>query len=264
MKETVPRGTRISVRTPLLLAFAILLILPAQGWGQVLRGAVMEEETGAAIPFAEVSLMDASGRALQSVVSDSLGEFRLEALAADSFAVRIQRFGYASVTSPLFRIERGEVVAIEARLSPEAVALEPVTVVTRRRAPARLRRFYERAETSHGRIYTREEIERIRPATIRHLLRSVPRRLGCEPAIYLDGLLVERAQDLDALAPPREIEGIEIYRGAVQIPPEFYRPGMCGLVLVWRKPYGEGGTPFTWARAAIAGAFVLLVVLLTR
>ncbi|HEU4454617.1 MAG TPA: hypothetical protein VFR81_16235, partial [Longimicrobium sp.] len=35
---------------------------------------------------------------------------------------------------------------------------------------------------------------------------------------------------------PDEVEGIEVYRRATEIPPEFRRPGSeCGVVLIWLK-----------------------------
>jgi hypothetical protein len=58
------------------------------------------------------------------------------------------------------------------------------------------------------------------------------------------------------LISPEDTEGIEVYRSP-EIPPEFdVSMSLCQVTLIWRKPYGEGGTKMTWTRLFVGLAFI--------
>ncbi len=62
--------------------------------------------------------------------------------------------------------------------------------------------------------------------------------LRCSPLLYVDGIKFGRADEVLDQVGPTDIEGIEIYRRATEVPPEF--GGLyarCGVILVWtRRP----------------------------
>lgn len=60
----------------------------------------------------------------------------------------------------------------------------------------------------------------------------------CKPDVYIDGMLVmDAAEDLDALVRPEEVLGFELYRNGTGVPAEFTttRARDCGVLLVWTK-----------------------------
>lgn len=81
---------------------------------------------------------------------------------------------------------------------------------------------------------------------------------ACTPLIYLDGLLLGRAEyvQLTSFVGVDEIEGIEIYRSGVETPGEM--ADGCGSLGVWtRRAAGESqGNPFTWKKIGFASAFL--------
>ena len=66
---------------------------------------------------------------------------------------------------------------------------------------------------------------------------------GCETvALWLDGLYVGSADeiDIDGFLNVRDIEAIEAYRGAAEMPARFMTAAIaCGAVVVWTTPPGE-------------------------
>ena len=60
----------------------------------------------------------------------------------------------------------------------------------------------------------------------------------CAPAIFIDGSpMIGRSGDLDFLALPDEVSGIEIYKGPASTPPQFYLPSTatCGSIVIWTR-----------------------------
>jgi outer membrane cobalamin receptor len=128
----------------------------------------------------------------------------------------------------------------------------------------------------------REDIERIRPIEATDLLRMTSgvrvvqgtfgrgrglRMAGgtCIPALYIDGVQINRTNtddSLDDFVAAQSIEGIEVYRGAQQVGRFFDQKG-CGLVLVWTRrgaPDPEGGRG--WLRLAAGVALLGLIFFL--
>ena len=71
---------------------------------QSIRGRLLDEETGDPIPGAGVTLLAGSkgGRIVRGVLTDSMGEFFIEAEEEGRFRLKSERIGYKSVTSPPF------------------------------------------------------------------------------------------------------------------------------------------------------------------
>jgi hypothetical protein len=144
--------------------------------------------------------------------------------------------------------------------------LDAITVVVSEAfVPGRIVQYRERADFNRragiGRIYMRDDLERIQPNSAQEVLDRVLWGSRCRPLILLDGLPFDGPM---TMVHGEDVEGIEIYRGLTQIPPEYYRYGMCGLAMVWSRPDPPGMRPFSWGRAAVAGFLVGLIALLAQ
>ena len=238
-------------RTALLLSFLALLLTPDVG-AQSIRGRLLEAETGAPIDAGTVVLLSRDGVPIQDVLTDRTGAFLLEAPDPGAYRLQARRLGYLPATTALFELEDADTVEVEYRLSAQAIALQPLTVVAHSRRPAGLLRgFYERAERGgFGTFITRDQIEERHPVHASDLLRTVPgvqlfptwwggalvlMRGSCVPRIYLDGMPI-RTTSIDDLVSPVELEGVEVYRSAVEAPAELTGSGSsCGVVALWTR-----------------------------
>jgi hypothetical protein len=280
------RGAREAARTPsgvrafasprrgrrhptLALAAATLLLslsLAVPAAAQQLRGQVTDATTGQPVADAHVVL---TGGAFDDVttLSNRSGHFGLNAPAPGVYELRVRRLGYAEAVIELI-LGRAEGVRVEVRLSEAPIAISPISVVARRAPTQRLEDFYSRADENRmarrGRIVTREELATQPPSHLRQLWATTPRLSTCPPRFFVDGLLVEDARNVDALATPEEVEGVEIYWDIMHVPLQYQvRGSTCGVVLIWRRPYGTGGNPPSRARLvgfALFGALILWAV----
>jgi hypothetical protein len=136
----------------------------------------------------------------------------------------------------------------------------------------RIRDFYERLRNPArtGRFVTVEQIEQWNPRTTIDILRRVrgvkieanpaygsgdlrrflvfmsrsgtttfiSRRGICPPLYFLDALYMGNAETtaVEDLVSPEQIEGVEVYAGAGEMPPEFNRMGsQCGVIAFWTR-----------------------------
>jgi hypothetical protein len=116
--------------------------------------------------------------------------------------------------------------------------------------------FYQRRDLGIGHFVSREKLEHDNPGQLTDVFRRLPgvqvtstrfirnaiRFRGnsgtCWPLVWLDGAPLPTAEfDLDFLA-PSSIEGIEVYSGISQVPPQFMGArglGSCGVIVVWSR-----------------------------
>jgi carboxypeptidase family protein len=233
----------------------IALCLPGAGAAQVILGQVFDETSGAPVPAAEVVLVDRSGLTRGRSLADSAGWFRLSAPVPGRYSVRANSLGYSKLETTELNLEKGVELHLELRLSATAVPHEPLRIVAQRSyRMGRLGEYYDRAQwtrkTGFGRVYMRDDIERLNPVFLSSLIRMTPVRSGCNMTYMLDGLPIE-SNLLDSMIRPEEVEGVEIYRGASQVPPEYMGRAGCGLVLVWTRMDPPGMRPFTWKRVLV-------------
>jgi hypothetical protein len=85
-----------------------LLVLAAQPLdAQTVRGRVVEWGTGRGVPFATVTVLDASGHAAGYAQSGATGEYEVRVRSAGNFLVRAEALGYRPATSGLTRVREG-------------------------------------------------------------------------------------------------------------------------------------------------------------
>lgn len=248
------------------LVVFLLTVVPMQTAAQTaLTGTVIDSRELRPVASAEVSLLDAQGELIATTLATPEGAFRFETAGPGVYSINVTRVGYAPLRAEGIPLFDGEETHVEVRMGVDAVPLDAVVVVARELyRPVWLEEFDARAEasrrTGRGRIFTREDIDRIQPNRATDLLFNLQPRRGCTPEILLDGLPADAT-----LSSVRgdELEGVEIYRVASQIPMEYYQQGMCGLVMFWRRPDAPGFRAMTWKRVGITGVVLLLVGLTT-
>lgn len=231
---------------------------------QIVQGRVTEAATGEAVAGASVILLTEDGKAVTGKLTDEWGGFLIETKRVGPHKVRIERIGFEPVDSEVFELTPDEPVMLHLRLGLEVIALEGIDVTGEARQPHLARAgFYERIRSGMGYHMTRAEIDARMPQRPSDLFRTIPGvtvvpmgSMGhgepvlrnaasimggtCLPAVYIDGMPVrksgERDPALDDIVQPFDIEAIEVYRGAAEIPAQF--GGMqsgCGVIVIWTR-----------------------------
>ncbi|NNF13983.1 MAG: TonB-dependent receptor plug domain-containing protein [Gemmatimonadetes bacterium] len=249
-----------------LVAVAAAVFVPPQPvQGQTLRGTVLDAVTGEPVMLAQVSLLEEGRSEVAADLASLGGAFELEAPGDGVYFLYVRRDGYEALLDGLFELGSDGVVEVRVGLTPEPIELEAVDVVAdRTMTPLERSGFYDRVLTAPGHFLSREDIERVGSSKVSDVFQRVPRvevdatrpltgpdvmqnpsifmRRGtepCFPALYIDRHVVANGLT-DAVRPDdwvntAEIEAIEIYARASQVPPEFDPIGGCGVVLIWTR-----------------------------
>ena len=246
-----------SLTTPFVLPLGMLLLDPgaarAQDAAASVVATVTAAQTGAGLVGAEVSI---TGTGIRAVTGPD-GVARLAGVPAGTQTVQVRRIGYATALR-LVALEVGQPAALTVPMRVAVVALPEIRVRARAR-PTYLDRvgFSRRQARGPGEFVSRAQIEKQRPRFLSDILRSVPgvglsgNRMGgdsragmlrssasgarrCPIQYFVDGVQTWGFNIDDV--PPRDVEGLEIYKGASQIPAEFNRgSAMCGVILIWTR-----------------------------
>ena len=161
-----------------LHALSILIVL-AGGVTENVRAQTLGGSTrlasGEPIAGVEVSALNAQGRIVGTVISDSAGVFHIPLPRADRYRLRAQHLGHPVHTSAYVRVRRGESIAVDLRIGPQVAELAPLVVIGRRRHPvSRLSEFYDRMDRQKklglGRFITRQDIEQTSTTDVHTLL----------------------------------------------------------------------------------------------
>jgi len=231
------------LRTLMLFPVALALGHPASAQVGSITGSVRSFTTGGAIEGARVELVGTR----HLTATSARGEFSLRSLAPGKYVIQASAIGFSRLSSEI-EVRAGETLEIEFQAQVEAVQLPELAVAEAPRLPDE---FVRRSHEGGGRYLSRAEIER-RPGalTVTELLRTFPgvriscRRRpcyvdftrsprGCPPAFFLDGMQTEAAAVL--MQPSREVDGIEVYSGLAETPPELKGRNSCGAFAVWTR-----------------------------
>ncbi len=277
--------------TRLSLAFVVvstLALLPgaARAQGQFITGLVIDDTSEEPLDGVHLVLLDRDGVQRSETLSDSAGAFALTAPAPGDWTLSADIIGHAPVHSEPLGLGLGERISVEVRMAVAAVPLEPIVVKGRANLSPDIREFYERRKkgerSGFGRYLTAADIDERRPMEATDLFYAIPgvrvvsgatgagRSLrmtaGCIPAVFIDGMQINRFranESIDDYLPVFSIEGIEVYRGAGYQVGRFVDPNGCGLVLIWTKR-GEmdPGGHFSWKKLAVGLGLVAAVFLI--
>jgi hypothetical protein len=210
---------------------------------------IVVDRDGNPLANAEVTLL--TGGVIRVVIpSGEDGRFNLGSHTAGKATLQVRRLGYEQRNMNLKIGDDSKATFAEIVLVELPQKLEEVLVKSDEQG--RLREFAaHRAERNNfGYYFDRSEIRKRNPAYASELFRVVPgvqvratagggntvRVRGCMPLLWMDGQRVPGAE-LDEVARPSDIAGVEFYSSNAGIPAEFMDRdnGACGIIVVWSK-----------------------------
>ena len=223
---------------------------------QVVRGKLLDQYTNQPIPSATVTLVRPDNTPVgPTTKTGNDGSFSVQAPAPGIYRLRADLQGYLAAVTPAVELGQGDQINITWRLLAGVVQMRPIAIVASSRRPTgRLGGFYDRAQRrGFGTFITREQIDQRRPFFVSDLLRTLPglqvvpaRRgfgydvlttAGCRPAVFLDGIQFPlMGETIDEIVNPMNLEGIEVYAHAPEVPAEFVAPrNNCGAIVLWTR-----------------------------
>jgi hypothetical protein len=130
----------------------------------------------------------------------------------------------------------------------ERTTLDTVSIKGERLTPA-MTEFESRRKLGFGHFITQAEMDRPNVINVSDALEGVlgvrvrggsvsNTRSGCMYQIYLDGVKMPAKGDVNSIAVPREVAGIEVYSGPAEIPVQYKAidgGGFCGVILMWTR-----------------------------
>ena len=246
------------------VCLAALLAVPAES--QVVRGQVVDDQSGAAISVVDVSILDADGNVLRTTTSDAEGAFMIGTRAPGEYQLQAQRLGFETVTTEALELHRDSIVEVVIRMSSEAIALDPLEVIGRGESDLNRATFeglYQRRARAPSvginRVWTKDDAKLDQSMTVQQFLelyaggigRTGPApargeratlRHGCRPVYMVRATQPPLYQIRDLLElRVYELEGIEVYRRKTDAPQDLRPPGRvdCGLVIIWPRQRGD-------------------------
>jgi len=239
-----------------LLLAATFAAMPrhASAQDQLPAGAIsisVRDSLGRSIVGAELTV---EGTAVRGVTDDK-GELRFNTVRGGPATIRVRRLGFQPVAIDVMVDQRVPAARIVTLLAiPQRLA--PIIVKGGNNYTGRMAGFYQRRDLGIGHFVSREKLERDNPAQLSDVFRRLPgvhvtstrfirnairfrgNGQSCWPLVWLDGAPLPTAEfDIDFLT-PGSIEGIEVYSGISQIPPQFMGSrglGSCGVIVVWSR-----------------------------
>jgi hypothetical protein len=184
------------------------------------------------------------------------GSIVLRGIAPGSVRIRVQHLGHEAESLSV-DLEAGRLNEVEVRLEVLPIPVEAVEANVRASRSQQMLTdagFFRRRGVNPGTFVTRAQIERRNPVRMSDMLRNMagmqltptvagqsrassgrePRAVSCPIQYFVNGTPVN-AFNIDDVR-PEDVEGIEIYRGFSQIPPEFNRGmAMCGVIVIWTR-----------------------------
>jgi hypothetical protein len=231
-----------------LAALLAVVLGPEPGAAQAtLRGRVIDSEIGQPIAGATVRIRRSSA----PVATDTLGRFEVRDLAEGDAEVTIQVIGYSRGEFWIHVPASGEMDRVFAL---DFTGARLPAVVVEARAEKLERRYVEFEQRRHRQMgaYLRwDELEKRGYASVGDALRTVrgvriqcnqqtfecfafmARTPQCQPTWWVDGVEVRSFHENTSI---RDVYGIEVYRGAGEVPGEYAGSDAgCGVIVVWTK-----------------------------
>jgi hypothetical protein len=249
----------LRVTSSLLAGTMLCLGASAPLGAQQVSGRLLETNSDRPVPAAAIILIrNDNSQAGTTVQSGTDGNFVVVAPAAGVYRLRADLPGYRTAISPGMDLQSGDRVALVWRVVPDTQQLRPVQVTASPRlAAGRMGGFYDRMQRrTFGSFITRDQIEKRNPMWTSDLLRTVPGLVvtprangigfdvrtteGCRPEVFVDGIRYPLFfESVDDVVHPDEIEGIEVYAHAAEVPAEYVVPGSsCGAIAIWTRTGG--------------------------
>ncbi len=269
--RVAPTGLLWGATSTSLLLLASTFLHPTALQAQTVRGTLVDGTTRRPIAAGVVSLLTEGGVTVAQAETDSLGAFRLSGPGPASYYLRGERTGYATKTDGILDFERRDGhITVDFYLQPAPVELPGLHVqvrggevisdpVVRRRL--RVSGFVDRQRLGIGSFRTPSDMARLSTMSPRDVFRGIPRlrvlpssgvggeavRLQCTTRPrgtvpsqfggFVNGVEVFRGSQWEIAAdvPLMDIVALEAYTGVAQMPLEYSKLGLCGVILVWTR-----------------------------
>jgi hypothetical protein len=210
---------------------------------------VVRDEAQAPVSDAELKLTRA-GESPQLTRTGADGHFGFDKVHSGAVKVSVRRLGYKATTKDVAVSGQAPAIPVDFALEAAATDVEPVYVEGEN---DKMHEFYERQRTNNfGKYFDAAEIRRREPRLMSDLLRTIPgasissanrvqnRVLlrGCRPTIWDNGMKAYGAE-LDDIATPTDIAGMEVYLSWAGLPPQYQdreNPG-CGAIIIWTRDH---------------------------
>lgn len=132
-------------------ALALLFTLaPGPVAGQMIRGRVVDAQSGAAVELARV-VVSGGGQRARRMSTGADGRFSFPLRRGGSYRVQVSRTGYAEARRQV-AVGPHDTVYVEVRVTAAAHRLDPLTVTGRARRLKVDGRFYETPDSVHARV----------------------------------------------------------------------------------------------------------------
>jgi hypothetical protein len=218
-----------------------------------LRGRVIDSELGHPVPGAVVRIRPGP----TSLTTDSLGQFEAQGLRAGQAEITIELLGYAT---GVFKVGLPASGGVDADFPLDFTGHRMPEVLVQARAEELMPRYMDfelRRQRGMGAYLRWDELQRAGYASVGDALRTIrgvrikcdqqrfecyavmSRTPHCQPTWWIDGVEVHSFHEN---SPIRDIYGIEVYRGAGEIPAEYAGSNAaCGVIVMWTKsrPFRE-------------------------
>ena len=250
----LPKPIRALAGGTLALALCATGLHAQQGAGALVV-TVTSQESGRPVMGAKVAVVGTSIAA----TTDAAGKLRVAGVPAGVQTVEVRRLGYATRLK-LVRLDPGQTAPLDFVLEVEAIPVAAIRVEAKRRdwGAEYLERagFDRRRGMGFGQFVTRADIEKRNPTYLSDALRHIagisflPQRVRggsyvtmgrtagtrCPIQYFVDGTLIGPGFNIDEIRAD-DVQGVEVYRGASEVPPEFNRrTAACGVIAVWTRP----------------------------
>jgi hypothetical protein len=250
MPKRMVLGRAVS-RWSLAIGLIAGLTSPAAAQGTI-RGRVVDSETGT--PIAEATVNFRNGA--MTLTTDSAGRFEARNLAGGDARVLIQKLGFLPGDYRIRVPESGETDKVFS-LDFTGQKMAPIAIQARAElVMARYTDFEARRQRGIGTFLRWDQLTNEKFGSVGDALRSVrgvriqckqqetgecfavmARSQNCRPVWIIDGT---EASHFNENTPIRDVYGIEVYRGAGEVPGEYAGSNAaCGVIIMWTKsrPY---------------------------
>jgi len=212
-----------------------------------LLGKVVNSSSGLPVDGAVVSLLGSG----YGAITDSTGNFRVPQTWAGPDTIEVRFIGFEPSRVPV-ELVPNEITRITLLLSQTVVRVADLVVEVRQTRRSRnLLGFVNRMQRGFGDFFTPNDIRNRNPRLPSDLFRGIPgvqvgpiqygraqvtigrgSRLGCPPAVYLDGVY-QAGMFVDDI-PAEDLGAVELYKSMTDTPMEFMRSSStCGAVVIW-------------------------------
>jgi hypothetical protein len=209
-------------------------------------GRIFDERTNESMVDALI-LVDSVRR---DVAISSQGRFVVSSLLPGRHRVEIRAIGYRPHVLEVTLVE-GRVLERQFAMVFTGDKLPEISVEARNsKLLPRFAEFEKRRVNGMGGYITRDEIRargymnmgdalrtikgvKVDCGVVECSIHMVRATAGCFPTFYVDGHL---ARSFAESTPISDVQGIEVYRGAAEMPAEFTGAGaMCGVIAIWTR-----------------------------